>query len=91
MSTYSTIAEQKQQLEDLLNQLLPLTNHDEAIRRAHTCFTEGFENLVYASRGIIENEGTHFECVECGRSFPLHHGEYGCPGGHQTPADLISK
>ncbi|MNL64490.1 hypothetical protein D3C87_1887110 [compost metagenome] len=47
------------------------------------------ENLVYAVRGAIENEGVHFECVECGRSFPIHYGQQGCPDGHQTDAELV--
>lgn len=89
MTVYDSLKQQEEQLNDLINSLAPLCQHDEALRRARSAFTEGMENLVYAVRGAIENEGVHFECTECGRSFPIHYGQQGCPDGHQTDAELV--
>lgn len=89
MTTYQQIQQAEQQLNDLLNHLNSISPHSEALGRAQACLTEGFEHMVYAARGQIANEGTHLECLECGRQFPLHHGVNGCPDGHTQGATVV--
>lgn len=90
MNTYQQIQQAEQQLDDLLNHLDGISPRSEALGRAKACLTEAFEHMVYAARGQIANEGTHLECLECGRSFPLHHGINGCPDGHTQGADVVT-
>lgn len=90
MSTYQHILQAEQQVNDLLQHLDGVTQHSEALVRAKACLTEAFEHMVYAARAQIANEGTHFECLECGRHFPLHYGVNGCPDGHTQGADVVT-
>lgn len=91
MTTFTQIQQAEQHVNDLLTHLASVSQHDEALARAKACLTEAFEHMVYAARGQIANEGTHYECLECGRSFPLHHGVNGCPDEHHQGATIVTE